>query len=402
MHASEKRVVVKLGTNTITDARGRPDRAFLRRVADQVVDLMDRGYEVLLVSSGAIGSGMGLMGIDERVREVDKRQALAAIGQAHLVGAWEAAFSRHGVHVAQLLLTYDALRDRKRYLNVRNATETLLEMGVVPIVNENDTVSTEEIETSEASDVERGRTRFGWIEGSVDAEDDQGASFGDNDRLSAYVASKARAGLLIMLSDVDGLYTKPPDHPEAERVPVVEEITEAVYEMAGAKGGSILSTGGMASKLDAAKIATRAGIPVVIAHGRMEDVITRIVDGEALGTRFLPRGEGTEKERWLAIARPAGTVRIDQGAAEALGDGKHLLPAGITGVEGSFPAGSVVEITVDGDPVAKAISHLSAKEIEVVKGLHSDEARDRLGREGSCNVTRKGDVVLVDDVGQRS
>ncbi len=382
MHASEKRVVVKLGTNTITDARGRPDRAFLRRVADEVVDLMDQGYEVLLVSSGAIGSGMGLMGIDERVREVDKRQALAAIGQAHLMGAWEAAFSRHGVHVAQLLLTYDALRDRQRYLNVRNATETLLEMGVVPIVNENDTVSTEEIETDE--------------------DLGPGATFGDNDRLSAYVASKARAGLLILLSDVDGLYTKPPDHPEAERVPVVEEVTEATYAMAGAKGGSILSTGGMASKLDAAKIATQAGIPVVIADGRTDRVISRIVDGQALGTRFLPSGKGTEKERWLAIARPAGTVHIDEGAARALDQGKHLLPAGITGVHGSFPAGSVVEITLDGQPVAKAISHLSAKEIEVAKGLHSDEARKRLGREGSCNVTRKGDVVLISEDGQRS
>lgn len=400
MHATDKRVVVKLGTNTITDARGQPDRAFLRRVADEVVDLMDRGYEVLLVSSGAIGSGMGLMGIEERVREVDKRQALAAIGQAHLMGAWEAAFSRHGVHVAQLLLTYDALRDRNRYLNVRNATETLLEMGVVPIVNENDTVSTEEIETSEASDVERGRPWVGRIETGDDR--DPGATFGDNDRLSAYVASKARAGLLIILSDVDGLYTHPPDHPEAERVPVVEEVTEEVYEMAGAKGGSILSTGGMASKLDAAKIATQAGIPVVIADGRTEDVISRIVDGDALGTRFLPGGQGTEKERWLAIARPVGTVEIDQGAARALGQGKHLLPAGITGVKGSFPTGSVVEIAVEGEPVAKAISHLSAKEIEVAKGLHSDEARKRLGRQGSCNVTRKGDVVLLSEDAHRS
>lgn len=375
--ARKKRIVVKIGTNTICGDELEPDPAYLESMADELVRLREEGHEVLIVSSGAIGSGMGRLGFTERVREVKLQQALAAVGQARLIQAWEQAFNRHGVHVGQLLLTYDALRDRESFLNMRNAVEELIELGVVPIVNENDTVSIEEIGT--------------------------GRGFGDNDKLSAYVAQKARADLLIVLSDVDGLYTKPPGAPGAELVPVVEEITEEIEQMAGA-GGSQVGRGGMASKLESARIATEAGIPMVIADGRTPGVVTRILDGEMVGTRFLPRGSGSEKKRWLRIARPEGRVIVDAGAVEALAEGAHLLPAGITGVEGTFPRGSVVEIVESERTVAKAITQLSAKEIELAKGLQSDEVRDRLDLDGSANVTRKNNIVMLDgaDRGPRS
>lgn len=373
--AREKRIVVKIGTTTICGDGDEPDPDYLEQIADEVVALREAGHEVLIVSSGAIGSGMGLLGYDERVREVPLRQALAAVGQARLIDAWEEAFARHDVHVGQLLLTYDALRDRESFLHVRNATEELLDLGVVPIVNENDTVSVEEIEEEPSGS--------------------QGTSFGDNDRLSAYVAQKARADLLIVLSDVDGLYTKPPEAPGAERVRVVEEIDEEIEAMAGS-GTSIVGTGGMASKLEAARVATDAGVPMVIADGREDQVLSRVLDGEPVGTRFLASGRGSEKKRWLRIARPAGTIHVDRGAAEALAQGHHLLPAGIERVEGSFAENSVVEIVADGQPVAKAVTEFSAKEIEQVKGLHSEKAGEQLGLEGPVNVTRKGNVAMVD------
>lgn len=383
--ARSKRIVVKIGTNTICGDELEPDPGYLEQIADEIVQLREDGHEVILVSSGAIGSGMGRLGYDERVREVKLRQALAAVGQARLIQAWERAFSRHDVHVGQLLLTYDALRDRSSFLHMRNATETLLELGVVPIVNENDTVSVEEIVGSSGDAHETGE----------DPVQELGKSFGDNDKLSAYVAQKARADLLVVLSDVDGLYTHPPDHPEAELVPVVEEVTEEIEQMAGA-GGSAVGTGGMAGKIEAARIATEAGVPMVVAEGRAPNVIKRVLEGEIVGTRFLAKGGGTEKKRWLRIARPEGRIFVDEGAAEALSEGHHLLPAGITGVSGSFPGGSVVEVVQGGRPVAKAISHFSAREIEQIKGQQSDRARELLELDGSANVTRKNNVVMLD------
>lgn len=365
--AELRRVVVKLGTNTVCGEAGVPDEKFLATVAEEVMELRAQGREFLIVSSGAIGAGRAALGFREKVRDVKLRQACAAVGQARLMRAWEEAFAPHGVQVAQLLLTYHTFTSRRSFLNLRHATEALLKLGVVPIVNENDTVSIDEID----------------------------ASFGDNDRLSALVATKARADLLVILSDVAGLYTRPPGAPGAELVPVVPSITPDVLRMAGGKASSG-GRGGMGSKLEAARIATRAGIPVVIARGREPRVLGRILAGEPLGTRFLPQAQGRGKGEWLKMARAAGRVHVDAGAAAALSEGKHLLPAGITGVEGSFAAGSVVEIVHQGRPVAKALSTLSSRDIEQVKGLHSEEVRRALGREGPFNVTRKKNVVLLD------
>jgi glutamate 5-kinase len=378
--AREKRVVVKIGTTTVCGDGLEPDPGFLADVADQVARLREAGHEVLIVSSGAIGSGMGALGYDERVREVPVRQALAAVGQARLIDAWAEAFEPHGIEVGQLLLTYEALRDRDAFLNMRNATEALLDLGVVPIVNENDTVSVEEITG----------TAEGEAEDPVDA---LSKSFGDNDRLSAIVAQKARADLLVLLTDVDGLHTGPPDESGTERVPVVEQVTEDVLDAAGDASG--VGRGGMRGKVEAAREAARAGVPVVIAHGRDDRVLERVLDGEMVGTRVLAQGAGTEKKRWLRMARPEGRVHVDEGAREALAEGANLLPAGVTRVEGSFASGSVVALVHEGAAFAHAVTQLTARELDRAKGLHSDEVRERLGLDGSANVTRKRGLAFL-------
>lgn len=367
--AERRRVVVKIGTNTVAGDAGVPDPRFLAGIAEQVAGLRGRGHDFIIVSSGAIGAGRAILGFKERVQDVKLRQACAAVGQARLMRGWEEAFAPLGLPVAQLLVTYHTFTSRRSFLNLRNATEALLRLGVVPVVNENDTVSIDEID----------------------------ASFGDNDRLGALVAAKARADLLVVLSDVAGLYTRPPGEPGAELVPVVERITPDVLRMAGARAGRG-GRGGMRGKLEAARIATRAGIPVVLTRGREPDVLRRVLGGEPLGTRFLPQAQAQAKakEEWLRIARPQGRVHVDAGAAGALRSGKHLLPAGVTGVEGSFAAGAVVDIVHDGRPLARAVTALSSRELDLAKGLRSQAARRLLGREGALNVTRKKNVALLD------
>lgn len=365
--AERRRVVVKIGTNTVSDASGVPDPRFLADMAGQVAALRREGHEVLVVSSGAIGAGRAMLGFKEKVRDVKLRQACAAVGQARLMQAWEQAFAPQGLAVAQLLLTYHSFASRRSFLNLRRATEALLDLGVVPIINENDTVSIDEID----------------------------ASFGDNDRLSALVAAKAQADLLVLLSDVAGLYTRPPGEPGAALVPVVERITPEVLRMAGARTSS-LGRGGMRSKLEAIAQATRAGVPVVLTRGREPDVLRRILAGEALGTRFLPQARPQAKKAWLRHARPQGRVHVDAGAARALRAGKHLLPAGVTAVEGAFAAGAVVDIVHQGEAVARALAGLGAEELAQVRGLRSAEAARALGRAGPFNVTRKGNVAVLD------
>lgn len=362
-----KRIVVKIGTNTLCDHRGEPEPGFMEDIADELVELARRGHEVLIVTSGAIGVGKGVLGVPGSVQDIHLRQALAAAGQPHLMKLWADAFGRREVRVAQLLLTQHAFTSRKAFLNLRNTTEKLLELGVVPIINENDTVSIDEID----------------------------ASFGDNDRLSAYVAAKTGADLLVILSNVAGLYSRPPDVPGAELVPVVDELTDEVMRMAAYKPGSG-GRGGMQSKLEAAKVATRGGTQVVIAHGREPQVVSRILAGESVGTRFLPRGRLRSKEKWLEIARPAGRVHVDEGAAKALWAGRHLLPAGVVRVEGSFSRGSVIEICHAERVIAKAVTQFAAKELEAAQGKRSGEVKALLDLKGAANITRKNNVVVLE------
>lgn len=360
-------MVVKIGTNTLRGADGRPDPAFLQGIADQVAALQRQGYQLVLVSSGAIGAGQATLGLTGRLQDVKLRQACAAIGQPQLMNGWQRAFDAHEVRVAQLLLTHQTFTRRASFLNLRNTTDELLERGVVPIANENDTVSIEEID----------------------------ASFGDNDRLSAMIASKIDADLLVLLTDVDGMYTKPPGRAGSTRIPVIERVEAKHYEMAAYRPGSAGGRGGMRNKLDAAAFACRRGIQVVLARGRDEDVLGRIVKGQSVGTRFLPQGREASKDAWLRMAHPAGVVHIDEGAAAALRNGKHLLPAGVTRVEGDFHARDVVEIRCGGKAVARALTGLSRRDLEAVMGVKSADAATRLGRRGPFNVTRKDNLVLV-------
>lgn len=363
-----RRVVVKLGTNTLQDPDGEPDPHLLSTIAEEIKALNVAGKQVLVVSSGAIGCGLSAMKLGDRPQDVPMRQGLAAIGQHRLMAAWDQALGKQRVRTAQILVTRDTFNDRHAYLNLRHCLETLLKLGVVPIINENDTVSTDEIDVG----------------------------FGDNDNLGALVAAKVEADLYCILSDVGGLYDKPPHMEGATLLDHVERIDEAILEAAGdrpGKGGS----GGMRSKLEATRLLTEAGVPVVIAYGREPAVLDRILHGENVGTWFDAVGHQTGKERWIMAARSQGRIIVDAGAAKALQEGYHLLPAGVTDVEGDFPVESVVDIVHDGTPIARAVATFSSRDLAATKGRQSDEVRTVLDVEGSVNVTRKGRLRLLDD-----
>ena len=363
----KRRIVVKVGTNTLCGDLPRPDPWYMAALADAIVDLVEEGHSVILVTSGAIGTGRSILGMKEKPRDVRVRQVCAAVGQARLMQDWASAFARRGRHVAQVLLTWHTFGSRASYLHMREAMLKLLEMGIVPVVNENDAVSIAEID----------------------------AGFGDNDRLSALVATKMEADLLVILSDVAGLYTKPPGTPGAELVPLVHEVDAKVRAMAGSKTSSG-GRGGMGSKLEAAALAMENGCEVVIAPGREPHVLRRVAAGDPVGTRFVPRTRASGARRWLLLARPEGEVHVDEGAADALRSGRHLLPAGVVDVTGTFHVESVVSIVSGGAVIARAVSELSSTDLLRVKGLHTPEAREALGVAGAVNVTRKGNVLLLD------
>ncbi|MBN2351591.1 MAG: glutamate 5-kinase [Spirochaetales bacterium] len=350
-----KRVVIKIGTDTLSSDGG-INTAFFTGLAADVKRLRDEGREAVIVTSGAIGMGAGALGIKERVTGIKMRQACAAVGMPLLMEEYRRAFQEHGIAVAQVLLTADVLNRRTSYLNLRSAFETLFLLGAVPVVNENDSVATDEI----------------------------GTAFGDNDRLSAFVASKIDAGLLIMLSDFDGLYDKNPrEHKDARPVPVVYEITKEIEAMAGDRG-SEHSTGGMKTKIEAAKIAARAGCRLVIAKGGLPNVIPDILAGKTVGTVFLPKQRLSQRARWISNSLPRGVIRVDEGALKALAGRKSLLPKGVTAVEGEFDAGDVVSI----NDRAKAVTEFGSAELRLIAGKHSTEIESILG-------TGKKDVVAV-------
>jgi len=358
-----KRVVIKIGTNTLAKDGG-IDTAYFAGVADQVKALTASGRQVVIVTSGAIGMGAGQLGLTEKPREMKMRQACAAIGQPLLMREYRKAFEQQGVEVAQVLLTAEVLTNRKTYLNLRNAIETLLDLGVIPVLNENDSVSTAEI----------------------------GTAFGDNDKLSALVASKIDADLLIMLTDIDALYDKNPQkHADAKPIPVVFEITEEILRNAGGSG-SVHSTGGMRTKIEAAKIAANAGCRIVLANGREDRVISRIMAGEPLGTIFMPKRKLSNRARWILNSRPAGTIRIDDGAIKALRNHKSLLPSAVTGVEGTFKQGEVVMLNES----AKAVTSLASLQVKTLAGKHSREIKKLLGPDHRDVVATPEDIVFLD------
>jgi glutamate 5-kinase len=345
----------------------------------QINSLLKTGRQVVIVTSGAIGMGRGqLSGYQDtglsgyqgirssgRVKDIKMRQACAAIGQPLLMAEWRKSFLRYGVTVAQVLLTAEVLNNRKTYLNLRNSIETLLELSVVPILNENDSVSTDEI----------------------------GSAFGDNDKLSALVASKIDADLLIMLTDIDALYDKNPrKFADAKPIPVVFEITDDIVRNAGGRG-SERGTGGMKTKIEAAKIAANAGCRIVLANGRLKNVIGRIIAGEEIGTVFMPRRKLSNRARWILNSSPAGTISIDDGAMQAVRGRKSLLPSGVVSVQGSFEAGSVVMLNDN----AKAVTNLSSAQLKALAGKHSSEIRKILGPKHRDVVAIPEDIVVIGD-----
>lgn len=317
-----RRVVVKLGTTSLTGPDGEPDRRRMRKVTDQVAALSSQGFRCLIVSSGAIASGMQALGLTGRPTDMPGMQAAAAVGQRRLIDLYASLLGSKGITVGQILLTQDDMIQRRHYLNAKHTIDRLFELGCVPIVNENDTVATQEIR------------------------------YGDNDRLAALVANLVSADLLMMLSDVAGVFTSHPDDEGAELVEQVDEITPAL--MKTALGTSPLGSGGMASKLEAARMATFSGVPVVIASAQRKDVVLDAVAGKPVGTYFKASPNKVQARKlWIAWAQQSrGRIVVDDGAVLALTEGKKsLLAAGVKMVEGNFKAGDAVEVVNVGDEV---------------------------------------------------
>jgi glutamate 5-kinase len=362
-----KRIVVKVGTAVVTDDRGYLDHSQIDRIADQIGGLL-RQTEVLVVSSGAIGAGMGILGMVKRPSTLPELQAAAAVGQGHLMQAYSGAFEKRGFHAAQVLLTQEDFDDRRRYLNVRNTLNALAGIGVVPVINENDTVSVDEIR------------------------------FSDNDILAALVTNLTRADLLIILTNVDGLYDGDPSAGSACVMCVVENINDELKRYV-AKGSSRLGRGGMASKLEAASMAAAAGEMVVIANGRTDDVLTNIVKGGDVGTVILPAVEKmASKKRWIGFtAKPKGDIVVDKGAENAVKNGKSLLPSGIVDVQGRFREGDVVSIrSASGSEFARGLTNYPSAATRKIKGLRTSEIKNVLGEMPYEEVVRRENLVILD------
>ena len=368
-----RRLVVKCGTNVLTAGSERLDRDVMATIAAQIAAVRELGCEVILVTSGAIAAGRARLGQRaSRPQHLTRRQVLAAVGQAQLFSYWDELLAGYGVTTAQALLTRGDLADRQGYLNARNTLLALLELGVVPIVNENDVVSIEEI---------------------------QDAAIGDNDNLSAQVANLVDADLLLILTDTAGLYTADPaTDPDARLIEHVDHIGRAIEEAAAGQAGQ-RGTGGMATKIEAARLATQSGAHVVIADGREPDVAPRAVRGEAVGTHFLPTVDRLESRRrfMLSRLRERGRITVDEGAVRALvRDGKSLLPAGIVSASGDFARGDVVRVeTREGEHIASGTTNYAAGDVERIRGLHSDRIEEALGYDYGDEVMHRNNLVLV-------
>lgn len=363
-----KKIVLKIGTSSLSNEDGSFNRRLTEDIARQVAHLRKLGKPVIIVSSGAIGIGVIELNMQTRPREIPLRQAAAAVGQNILMQEWMMAFKKHDLKVAQILLTYEAFSNRMTYLNLRNSISALLEAGVVPIINENDPICVHEIE----------------------------ATFGDNDKLSAMVASKVEAQLLILLSDIDGLYNKnPKKNEDAELISTVEKITP-VIESYGGSPTSTKGVGGMRTKIEAAKITSMAGCHMVIANSAIEDVVIKVSGGENIGTLFLARnGKFKNRTRWIILSKTSGKLIVDNGAKVAVKKGMGLLPSGIVEVAGTFDRGDIIEIENEGKVFAKGITDYTSSELNTIKGKHSDMIEKMLGYKNYDEVMRKSNIGLL-------
>ncbi len=365
--ANAKRLVIKVGSALVTNNGNGLDLEAIGDWARQIAALRASGKEIVMVSSGAVACGVQRLGWGRRPKTVHEKQAAAAVGQAGLVEVYEAAFSRHSLHTAQILLTHDDLSDRKRYLNARSTLNTLLNLGVVPIINENDTVITDEIK------------------------------FGDNDTLGALVANLIEADALIILTDQQGLYTADPRKDPAATL--IQEATAgdvALEEMAGG-AGTLVGTGGMITKVIAAKRAAKSGAHTVIANGRENDAILRLAQGEAVGTLLVSHTQPlTARKQWLADhLQLAGRIQLDDGAVNALKSGKSLLPIGVCGIEGDFERGAAVAcIAPNGAEVARGLSNYASSEARLIARKNTMEIEQILGYIDEPELIHRDHLIL--------
>jgi len=364
-----RRVVVKVGSGLITTPEHGPSSAQIGRLAGDLAALVKDRREVALVSSGAIATGTARLRLASRPRSIPEKQAAAAVGQSALMWHYEQAFKRHGLHVGQVLLTGQDISDRSRYLNARNTLLALLDFGVLPIVNENDTVAVDEIKV------------------------------GDNDNLAALVAHLIDADLLVLLTDVGGLYSGDPRRdPRATRLSTVEAVTEDIQRLVF-DAATPVSVGGMSTKLQAAQKANASGIPMVIASGREPGVLQRVLRGEDVGTYFQPRDDRlAARKRWIAFAvPPQGRLVVDAGAKKALTErGKSLLPSGLVEVEGQFQAGEVVALAeFEGQEFARGLVNYDAEELRKIRGAKTRDIEKALGYKGFDEVIHRDNLVVL-------
>lgn len=368
--ANTKRLVVKVGSAVVTGKEGKLDSRRVSGLAAELAKVKRLGIEVVLVSSGAIGAGVAELALAGRPSSLPQLQAAAAVGQSRLMRTYDVAFKRYGYRVGQLLLTRLDLHERVRYLNVRNTIHTLLDMDTIPIINENDTTSVEELE----------------------------GTFGDNDFLAALVTNLIRAELLIILTDVDGLYRTHADNRQPRLIGTVEELNDEVMELA-AGTLSRMGRGGMETKLQASRIVTAAGGAVVIANGRKAGVLGRALRGEPVGTLFLPAARKmTSRKRWIGFsARPRGVLLVDDGARRALvSRGKSLLPSGVVDVQGNFSRGDVLSIAdATGAEFARGLANYSSEDMHKIKGLRSSRIAHMLGSCPYQELVHRDNLVIL-------
>ena len=362
--AASRQIIVKAGTRLLID------RGSVARLVDGIALLRERGHRVLLVTSGAVGMGMELAKLEKRPKELAQKQALAAMGQTRLMSIYAEEAALHGFQVAQLLLTASDLRNRSRYLNVMNCINALWERDVLPIVNENDSVSVAELK------------------------------FGDNDTLAGMLTSLTGAQMTVLLTTVDGLLGRNSDGSLGERIPVVEKITEKIRSLAGNTDDSDLSTGGMASKLRAAGLSTASGAWLWIADGRIPDIIGKILDGEDTGTLFLPEKHKVPgRKRWFGFfSRISGEITVDTGAQKAVLDkGGSLLPSGVTGVDGEFKRGDTVDVCgADGRPFARGLVNFDSADCKKIMGKHTAELPEILGTSAEAELIHRDHLILLE------
>jgi glutamate 5-kinase len=363
-----KRIVVKVGTSTLTHNTGKLNLLRIEKLVRELSDLANQGKDIILVTSGAVGVGVDRLGLKERPKNIPEKQAAAAVGQGILMHTYEKIFGEYGQIVAQVLLTREDSVNRSRYANSRNTLLTLLGMRVIPIINENDAVAIDELK------------------------------IGDNDTLSAMVASIVDADLLIILSDVEGLYTgNPMADPQAKLISEVTDITSEIENLAGGPG-TVRGTGGMHTKIQAAKIAVSSGVAMVIASGTHEGIVRAVVNGDHVGTLFFSKENRLHiRKRWLAFgARVLGSVTVDNGAEKALLGGSSLLAAGIRAVEGKFEHGNTIRIvTAEGRELARGLANYSADDCRKIMGAHTNDITSVLGYKPYDEVIHRDNMVLL-------